>query len=289
MALVWHSYESGTVRIGDFDLAYKTVGQGPPILLVHGWMGKGYSWRKLAPLLAPHAQVIMPDMRGYGDSGKPSHGYDACTLKTDLQTLIAVLGVGKPVVVGHDMGAMPSFMYAAENPDDIAALCYLDEPLPGYNLDQYTIFAEPLGGFWWFGMNWTPELCELLIEGKEREYMEMLMTSMIADKSALTSEDFDEYLRTYKGREGIAGSVGWYRAALISTEQMRNAGRLPASLPLLALGGEYGISGTFEQMKLVHDKPAGGVIAACGHLIAEEKPEELANALLGFMKSNGLL
>ncbi len=289
MSLEWAGYEAGKVKIGDFDLAYRTVGHGPPILLVHGWMGKGYSWRKLAPLLAPHAQVIMPDMRGYGDSRKPAHGYDARALKTDLQALVSDLGVEKPFVVGHDMGALPAFMYAAEHPDEISGLCYLDEPLPGYNLDQYTIFSEPLGGFWWFGMNWTPGLCELLIEVKEREYMEILMTSMIADKSALTSEDFDEYLRTYKGREGIAGSVGWYRAALTSADQMRAAGRLRTSLPLLALGGEYGISGTFDQMKLVHDNPEGGVIPGCGHLIAEEKPAELADAILEFMQRHSLI
>lgn len=287
--MIWNEFEKHRIRLADIEISYFRGGEGPSIVLLHGWMGKGYSWRKLAPLLAQHATVIVPDMRGYGESDKPASGYDARTLKDDVRALIAELGLTNPVVMGHDMGALPAFLYAAEHPDEVAALVYLDEPLPGYNLDEYTTFTAPIGGFWWFGFNFTPGLSELLLSGKEREFVTFIMSAMVADKSCLTSDDFEEYARTYRGASNIAGTVGWYRAVIESSEQISAVGRLPASVPLLALGGEYGIAGTFEQMKLVHDAPEGGVLAGCGHLLPEEKPEELADWLLRFMRKHRLI
>lgn len=285
----WRDFKKSRVKVGGVDLTYWRAGRGAPVLLLHGWMGKAYSWRKLAPLLAEHATVVVPDLRGYGESDKPASGYDGRILKDDVRGLISALKLEKPFVVGHDMGALPAFLYAAEHPDEVSALAYLDEPLPGYNLDGYTTFGPPIGGFWWFGFHWTPGLSELLLKGKEREFVEFIMTAMVADKRCLTAKDFDEYARTYRGAYNIAGTVGWYRAVMETGEQIKAAGRLPASLPLLALGGEYGIAGTFEQMKLVHDAPEGGVIPGCGHLLAEEKPEELAERPLAFMRRHGLV
>lgn len=285
----WSDFAKSTVHANGVDLCVYRAGQGPAIVLLHGWMGKAYSWRKLAPLLTDRFTVIVPDMRGYGASAKPADGYDARTLKNDVRGVVQALGLSRPLVVGHDMGALPAFLYAADHADEIAGLAYLDEPLPGYNLDGYTIFQPPIGGFWWFGFNWTPGLSELLLDGKEREFVKFIMSAMIADKAALTEADFDEYAASYRGAVNIAGTVGWYRAVLDTAEQIRSAGRLPVSLPLLALGGEYGISGTLEQMKAVHDAPEGGVIPGCAHLLAEEKPQELADWLIRFAGSHGVI
>lgn len=285
----WKKFSKTRVKANGVELCCYRAGRGAPVLLLHGWMGKAYSWRKVAPLLAERFTVVVPDQRGYGESDKPATGYDGRTLKNDARALTAALGLERPLVVGHDMGALPAFLYAAEHPDEVSGLAYLDEPLPGYNLDGYTTFAPPIGGFWWFGFNWTPGLSELLLKGREREFVEFIMSAMVADKSTLTPKDFDEYARTYKGAANIAGTVGWYRAVLETAEQMRTVGRLPSTLPLLALGGEYGIAGTFEQMRLVHDAPEGGVIPGCGHLIPEEKPAELAQRLIAFASERGLL
>ncbi|MBC8050469.1 MAG: alpha/beta hydrolase [Chitinophagales bacterium] len=280
----WNHFQINDAFVNGMRLRYWSAGSGPAVILLHGWMGKAYSWRKVAPLLAEKATIIVPDMRGYGESDKPATGYDGLTLKEDIRALAAHLGLKRPFIVGHDMGALPAFLYAAEHPDEVAGLGYFDEPLPGFNLDDYTIFRAPIGGFWWFGFNFTPGLSELLLVGKERAFIEFIMSAMIANKAALTSEDFDEYARTYRGPDAIAGSVGWYRAVLETAEQMREAGQRRLSVPVLALGGQYGIAGTFEQMKLVADRVEGGVIPYCGHLIPEEAPDAVATYLIDFMQ-----
>jgi pimeloyl-ACP methyl ester carboxylesterase len=275
-------FERRDVAANGARLSVQLGGEGPPLLLVHGWMGKGYTWRHVAPLLAARHRVVVPDMRGYGESDKPEGGYDGLSLVEDLRALCAALGVERPLVVGHDMGALPALLWAATRPEEVAGLSYLDEPLPGFNLEGYTTFGPPIGGFWWFGFNWTPGLAELLMEGREREFVGFLMPKMVANPAALTDADLDEYARTLRGRAAIAGSLGWYRAVLETSAQIREALSGGLKVSVLALGGEYGIAGTHDQFRDHAPMLEGGVIAGCGHLIPEEKPEELAARLLAF-------
>lgn len=258
-------------------------GQGPVLLLVHGWMGSWYHWRKVMPLLAKNHTVIAVDARGYGESDKPDSGYDGLTLKDDLRALVQQLGVGPVTVCGHDMGALPALLFAAHHPDEVRGLIYVDEPLPGYNLDQFTAFRkENPFVYWWFAFNSQKHVPALMWEGKEDVLVDYFLTAMAADPTANSEEDKAEYVRCLRKPGGLHGSFGWYRDALVTSDQIVAATQSKLGMPVLAINGEYGHPGVEEQMHFVATNVSGVTIPYCGHLPAEEQPQAFADAVLGF-------
>lgn len=285
----FQQFEHKKLFINGLRLHMRMAGKGTPIMLIHGWLGTSYTWRKVAPKLVEAGfRVICPDMRGYGDSDKPLAGYDGLTLVEDLRAVIAQLQLNEPVhLVGWDMGALPTFLFAAQYPDELASITYLDEPLPSVNLHTLTTFKkETHGGYWHFGFNSNADLPELLISGKERAFWNYLYSLMLYNPAVMTEEDKDEYLRTYAAAGGIRGSNGWYREALTTTDQFAKAiaqGKI--QIPVLALGGQYGSAYTHEQLKPYCQELSGGIIPDCGHMIAEERPDYLVKELLNFIQS----
>jgi pimeloyl-ACP methyl ester carboxylesterase len=258
-------------------------GQGPALLLVHGWMGSWYHWRKVMPLLAKNHTVIAVDARGYGESDKSEMGYDGLTIKDDLRALVKQLGVGPVIVCGHDMGALPALLFAAHHSDEVRGLVYVDEPLPGYNLDQFTAFRkENPFVFWWFAFNSQKHLPALMWEGKEDVLVDYFLTAMAADPSANSEEDKAEYVRCLRKPGGLHGSFGWYRDALVTADQIVAATQTKLRQPVLAINGQFGIPGIEDQMRLVADNVTSMTIPYCGHLPAEEHPRVFAEAVLKF-------
>jgi pimeloyl-ACP methyl ester carboxylesterase len=281
----FHDFEHHRIFVNGVRLHVRTAGTGDPVLLLHGWLGTSYTWRKVAPTLAENFTVIMPDMRGFGDSDKPESGYDGLNQVEDMRQLLQQLELNTPHVVGHDMGTLPAYLYAATYPSEVKSLTYLDEPLPGFNLHEFTIFVrETFGGYWHFGFNHANDLAELLITGKERQFIDYLLNLMTYNPAAITEADKAEYLRTYAGAGGVRGSCGCYRAALDTADQFKTAGKTKLKLPVLAYGGQYGLPGTKEQMFLVAENVEGGIIPNCGHLIPEEVPDFLTEQLSAFFQ-----
>lgn len=276
---------AGKLRANNLNLHFKMAGEGSPILLLHGWMGSSYHWRKVMPLLAAHHRVVAIDARGYGESDKPYDGYDGRTLAEDLRQVAANLGLERPIVIGHDMGALAALMIAAESPELVRGLVYVDEPLPGYNLDRFTAFTEdnPFV-YWWFAFNAQPHVPALMWAGKEAELVDYFLTAMVANPASISEADKAEYVRGLKKPGGLHGSFGWYRDALTTSEQIRAATRTKIKTPVLAVNGQYGHPGVEEQMRLVAEDVRGVTLENCGHLCAEEKPEEFAAAVLEFAK-----
>jgi pimeloyl-ACP methyl ester carboxylesterase len=277
-------FSHGKARVNGTTLHFVMGGKGPALLLIHGWMGSWYSWRKLMPLLAERFTVIAPDARGYGDSAKPYAGYDGLTVMEDMRQLLKTLGVQKAVVIGHDMGAPVALLFAAHHPDEVTGLGYLDEPLLGYNLDRFTAFdtGNPFV-YWWFSFNATEHVPAMLWEGKEAQMVDFMISSMVADVRSVTNEDKAEYVRGLRSPGGLHGSFGWYRESLKTSVQIVSAtkGKVLAA-PVLALNGQYGHPGVSEQFAGIAKNVMGGVIANCGHLIAEEQPAALAAEIHAF-------
>lgn len=182
----FNDFKHDKLFINGVRIHVRSAGSGVPVLLVHGWLGTSYTWRKVAPKLVEKGfRVICPDMRGYGDSDKPLTGYDGLTLVEDLREILTQLGIKEKVhVVGWDMGALPTFLFAAHHPDEVASITYLDEPLPSVNLHEFTTFKkENFGGYWHFGFNSATDLPEVLIKGKEREFWNYLYGLMLYNLS----------------------------------------------------------------------------------------------------------
>jgi pimeloyl-ACP methyl ester carboxylesterase len=278
--------EAGPVRTNGITYNVQTWGNpdAPAVVLMHGWMGTSHTWRKLAPLLAADRFVIVPDMRGHGASDKPDAGYDAATLSADIRGVMQHLGVETAHIVGHDMGALVAFVFAGTYPDATRSMTYLDEPLVGFNLDQFTTYREETyGGYWHFGFNSAPGLAELLIGGKEQEFVDYIVPLMHSpNPDAVTADDRRVYADSLRAPNGITGSVGWYRATFETARQMRAIGAAGFTVPVMAWGGAFGVPLTHAQFDAIPGEEAGGIIPGAGHLLPEEVPEVLATEFDAF-------
>ena len=282
-----HSASANGVR-----LHYVRGGQGPVMLLWHGFLETWYCWRKIIPQLAERYTVIAPDMRGYGDSDKPAAGYDARTLAEDFRALVQQLELpGKVTLVAHDMGAPPALVYAGQYPDEVRALVYLDEPvLMAKNVQQLIAFtpeATKNGGLWWWAFALATDMPERLVVGKEREFLTWSYQTYTHDRGASIEEAaVAEYLRTFNGVEGVRGAFGVYREVFASVEQTEKyAGLLrKISVPVLGLGGALSMGEQVQQMlDGVARHVRGGAVPDCGHFIADEQPEYLRQQLDAFL------
>jgi pimeloyl-ACP methyl ester carboxylesterase len=242
------------------------------------------------PLLAEAGfAVLVPDMRGYGDSDKPAGtaGYDTRALAEDFRALVAAIGFGhgKPIIIAaHDMGAPPALIWAADHPAEVAGLLYVEAPVMLSavleKIISYTPEAMKEGSMWWWILPLAPDIPERLVVGHEREFLTWFYDKAMARRKAISHADVDETLRTFAGREGVLGAMGVYRAAFTSIEQTEPLAALlnghKVKVPVVALGGEKGLGDKVLMMaKLVANDVEGEVIPDCGHFLPEERPEEV--------------
>jgi len=276
-----------TTRVNGVRLHYTVAGQGDPVLLWHGFPGTSQSWHKVLPLLARTHTVIVPDMRGFGDSDKPAHGYDARTLAADFRALLRHLGVGPLHIVAHDMGAPAALVWAGEHPEEVRTLAYLDEPIITgeclARLMQFTPQGTARGGLWWWPLAFAPGLAEMLFAGHEREVLAWFYENYCANPDAIGQQAFDETMRTFAAPGGVSGVLGVYRAIFETQAQTEPFIRDKVRVPVLALGGDASFGDkTRELLTTVVENVQGGVVPDCGHFIPEEQPEELVRLLTAF-------
>lgn len=293
LAAIMPGFEQHSAEVGGVRLAYRIGGNpaGPPIVLWHGFLGTGWSWRKVAALLAAvDCSVLVPDMRGYGDSDKPAgdEGYDGRALASEFRALVAAIGfgAGRPLtLVAHDIGAPPALLWAADHPDEIAGLAYLEEPvlLPEIlsELIRYTPETTKLGGLWWWMMALAPEMAERLIGGgHEHAFLTWNYDHYAADPAAIDQQAIGEVLRSFAGPGGVTGAFGVYRAVPRTAEQTAPLATAKIKVPVLALGGEGSLGGRVRELvEHVAERVEGGSLVSCGHFIPEEQPEGLVRRL----------
>ena len=291
------NFRSETAVVNGVRLHYWIGGvpNGTPVLMWHGFLGTGYSWHKVMPLLAEAGfSILVPDMRGFGDSDKPAatEGYDARALSEEFRALVRQIefGAGRPVIVAaHDMGAPPALLWAAEHPEEVAGLLYIDEPVMLSavltKIIAYTPEAMKEGSMWWWMLPLAPGVPERLIVGNERAFLTWFYDRHTANRDAISTADVDETLRTFAGREGVLGAMGVYRAAFTSIQQTEPLTINKVKVPVVALGGTEGLGDHVPAMvKMVCENVEGRVIADCGHFVPQERPEEIVRHVLALTK-----
>ena len=219
-------------------------GEGPVVLLLHGWPQTWWEWRHVMPSLAEHRMVVAVDLRGFGDSERPApeRGYDAATLCADLVGLLDVLGASSASVVGHDLGGLVAYALARLHPERVDRLALADAPLPllGPDIPAWSQIEKRL---WHQRFHRVPYLPEQLIAGRERLYLSWHFAQTIQNVGAITARDLDEYVRCYSVAGGLSASFAFGRAIDISAEQVRAASRDKMSIPLLFFGGAKSLAG----------------------------------------------
>ncbi len=261
-----------------------TGGDGPPLLLVHGWPQTWYAWRLVMPALARDFSVIAPDQRGTGLSGKPPGGYDTGALAADLAALMDALGHRRFAVAGHDTGMWIGYALAADYPGRVARLAVAETPLPGVSPSPPLFASAHLNNaLWHFAFNRLAAVNDQLVTGREEVYFGwQFATKAARPLPGYAVRYYVDALATDPA--ALHGSFAIYRAldATIAQNQQRKAQRLP--MPVLGIGGEHSLGDQVaDAMKLAAGDVQTLVIPGCGHHPPEEAPQETLAALTAFL------
>jgi pimeloyl-ACP methyl ester carboxylesterase len=274
------SIESRSAKIDNVQLHYLTAGKGPPVLLVHGYAETSRMWRPIIPMLAEKFTVIAPDLPGIGESSIPSDKIDMITSAERIHSLVRSLGVEKARVVGHDIGLMVAYAYAAKFPAETEKLVLMDAFLPGVP-GWEPIYNAP--NIWHFRFN--GEYPEKLVQGRERLYFEYFWNVFAADKDrSIPQADRKAYAEAYakpgRMRAAWAYLASWPQLA----KDFAQLSQRKLTIPVLSIGGEKSLGKELgEQAKLVAENATVIVLPNSGHWILEEKFKETSEALTNFL------
>lgn len=258
------------------------------IVLLAGFPESWYAWRKVMPLLASRFRVVAIDLPGQGDSDRPIDGYDTQTVAQRVHDLVSHLGLKRYSLAAHDVGAWVAFPYAHLFGEEVDALALLDAGIPGITLpDMLPSSSDRAWKTWHFSFHAVPDLPEILLEGRERAYLEWFFWSKTANPACYGENEIAEYLRIYRAPGGMRAGLAFYRAAALSVEQNRALSReRKLTMPLLGLGADQGsIPDMAAALRPFANDVTGEVIANCGHFQPEEQPEAVSEALVRFFAS----
>ena len=277
------TFSSRYIQAGDVKLHAVIGGEGPALLLVHGWPESWYAWRLIMPELAKNYRVIAVDQRGMGLSDKPQGGYDTATLANDLVALMDALGEDRFAIAGHDTGLAISYALLADHPERVERAALLEIPgAPGTTPAPPFFVPAPVNNkLWHLSFNRVEDLAEKLIEGREDVFYGY---EFEVQGGNLPSEVTDYYIAMLSNPDSLRGGLGFYRAFDATLAQNGERATRKLSTPLLGIGGErsYG-DHVGEALQAVAENVETVVITGAGHWVAEEAPDQVLAAMTAFL------
>lgn len=277
------TFTSQYIDTGDVRLHAVIGGDGPPLLLIHGWPETWYAWRLVMPTLAQDFTVIAVDQRGIGLSDKPADGYDTATLAKDMIGLMDALGYQQFAVAGHDTGFTIAYALAADFSDRIERVALAEIPGPPMPSASPPVFVpgQVNNKLWHIPFNRVDDLPEQLIAGREDIFFGY---EFAIQGGELPAELIQYYISLVSNPESLRGSLAWYRAfdATLAQNEARKAQKL--TMPVLAIGGETSYADHVgDAMKPLANDVQTVVIPGAGHWVAEQAPEALLEVLTKFL------
>jgi len=267
-------------KVNGVRLRYLVGGQGSPVILLHGFAETSHMWRPIMPLLAERHTVVVPDLRGAGGSAKPLSGYDKKNMAVDIHELTTTLNLERIRIVGHDIGLMVAYAYAAQFPEGTERVVLMDAFLPGIGEWKNVWLLRDLWHFHFYG-----EVPLALVKGRERIYLEHFWNDFAADrKRSVPEADRRLYARAYAQPGAMRAGFEYFRNLERDAEDFARLAGTRLSVPMLVLSGENA-GGTFliEQAKLVASDVRGQVIKGAGHWLIEEAPTTVIPAISDFV------
>jgi pimeloyl-ACP methyl ester carboxylesterase len=271
---------SRTADVNGLKLHYMTAGHGMPLILLHGYAETSLMWKPIIPALAERFTVIAPDLPGIGDSEIPAHGLDMKSAAISIHELAKSLGVQKAEVVGHDIGLMVAYAYAAQFPTEVTKLVLMDAFLPGV-AGWEPVYNSP--NIWHFRFNGpTPEA---LVQGRERTYFAYFWNDLAADKNrSIPETDREAYIAAYSRPGRMHAGWAYFVSFLQAAEDFAQLSQTKLTMPVLSIGGEKSLGEALgQQTKLVATDVTVIVLKDTGHWILEEQPKETTEALEKFL------
>jgi pimeloyl-ACP methyl ester carboxylesterase len=270
-------------EVNGVKLHYLVAGKGDPVVLLHGFAETSHMWLPLIAKLADKHTVIAPDLRGFGESAAPSDGYTKAAMAQDIRALVKSLNYDRTRLVGHDIGLMVAYAYAAQYPAEVDRLVLMEAFLPGVGEWNKVFLLRDLWHFHFYG---TTPLA--LVTGRERIYLEHFWNDFAADpKKSVSETDREFYARAYAQPGHMAAGMEVFRAFPKDAEDFANFAKTKLPMPLLVLSGEKA-GGPFliEQGKMVATNVDGVLIKGAGHWLMEEAPDQVIPRLVEFLDRN---
>lgn len=262
--------------LGGVRLHFRSGGAGFPVVLLHGFAETSHMWDPVLPQLAAAHTVIVPDLRGAGESSKPDAGYDKTTMAQDIHALLASLGIDRATIVGHDIGLMVAYAYAAQYPAQTERLVLMDAFLPGIGNWKDMWLMRDLWHFHFYG-----EVPLALVAGRERIYLEHFWNDFAADPHHSVPEpDRERYAAAYAQPGAMRAGFEWFRNFERDAADFAGMAQHRLRMPVRVIAGERsGGSFLIEQVRLVASDVDGAVIPGAGHWLLEEAPAQAAAVL----------
>ncbi|MYM72321.1 alpha/beta fold hydrolase [Duganella sp. FT134W] len=273
--------KSQFAEVNGVRLHYLTAGKGDPVILLHGYTESSHMWLPLIDKLSKDHLVIAPDLRGFGQSGLPQGPYTKSVMAQDVHALATSLGIKSAKVVGHDIGLMVAYAYAAQYPQEVSKIALMDAFLPGVGNWKDVWLLRDLWHFHFYG-----ETPLALVKGRERTYFEHFWNDFAADKTKSLSEaDRKFYTNEYAQPGHMRAGFEVFRAFEQDAKDFAGYAKTPLTMPMLVLTGEKA-SGEFliQQARLVDTNVEGVVIKNSGHWLMEEATAQVVPKLVDFLK-----
>lgn len=278
------NYQSQFAQVNGVKIHYLKAGTGKqPLVLLHGFGDTSHMWTPLFADLGRDYTIIAPDLRGLGDSSRPAGGYDKKTAAVDVHELVKSLGYKQIYLVGHDIGLMVAYAYAAQFPAEVQKLALMDAPIPGIGDIWRQMYTDPMT--WHFHYVFSPIALDL-VRGRERIFLEHFWQSLAAHTEKFSEADRRRYAKSY-AQPGVMRDAFEYFKAFDKQDATDNrafaATKLP--MPLLVIAGDKSMGGGLEvQAQLVAENVTGVILTDTGHWLMEERPEEVKAELVKFFK-----
>src|SRR3984893_13952859 len=271
---------SRTAEVNGVKLHYMTAGHGTPLILLHGYAETSLMWKPIIPVLAERFAVIAPDLPGIGDSDIPADGLDMKGAAIRIHDLVRSLGVQKAEVVGHDIGLMVAYAYAAQFPTEVTKLVLMDAFLPG-GWGWEGVYNNP--SIWHFRFNGpTPEA---LVQGRERTYFEYFWNDLAADKNhSIPEADRKAYAAAYAQPGRMHAGWAYFVSFQQAAKDFAQLSQTKLTMPVLTIGGDKSLGEALaQQTKLVATDVTVVVLKDTGHWVLEERPKDTTEALQKFL------
>jgi len=258
-------------------------GGSETVVLLHGWGTTSYMWRYVMPdLVARGYTVLAPDLRGLGDTAKPAAGYEKAAIAQDIRKLVDNLGLGPAInLAGHDMGGMVAYAYAAQHPAEVETLAILDVPLPGIQpWDEWVQGPRT----WHFRFHALRDVPEMLIAGRELEYLKWFHNVEGVNSRAFDNEADEIYGRSYSQPGALRAGFEYYRGFPEDVVANRAFAQRKLKMPVLAMSGVGGLGAVYgDHIGHVASNVRSVVVEGAGHWIPEEQPAAVTAALTAFL------
>jgi len=274
------SIASRTADVDGLKLHYLTAGHGPAVVLLHGYAQNSRMWRPLIPLLADKFTVIAPDLPGIGESDIPKGPVDMKWAATRIHALVNSLGFKKTEIVGHDIGLMVAYAYAAQFPTETEKLVLMDAFLPGIGEWEST-YNDP--NIWHFRFNGpTPEK---LVKGRERTYFEHYWNDFAADKNhSIPEADRKAYALAFSRPGRMRAGWAYFISFPQTAKDFAQFSHTKLTMPVLVIGGEKSRGDALgREAKEAASNVSVVILKNTGHWLMEENPKETMDALVKFL------